>query len=147
MLENTNLLRCILKFIHTHFRSQIAIDAIQDSGIVEYLILLLENKEETRFEEIVNLDEASDMGERDQDVASPSQGLYFSSRGDDDVLSRSKWQISVLTDKKYYEIPKTLAECAYVMLERLTSDDELNYQRQDMIDSLEFDTNSKNLLE
>ena len=52
-----------------------------------------------------------------------------------------------MIDKKYYEIPKTLAECAYVMLERLTSEDDLNYQRQDMIDSLEFDINSKNLLE
>ena len=57
MIENTNLVRCILKFIYIHFKSAIALEAIKDSGIVEFLILLLDNKELTLFEEMVSVEE------------------------------------------------------------------------------------------
>jgi len=54
LLDSPEMLRCILKFIYTHFCSIVALAAIKDSGIVEFLILLLDNTKATNFDEMVN---------------------------------------------------------------------------------------------
>lgn len=54
LLENKELMRCILKFIWFHFKSELALEAIKSSGIVEFLILLLDNTMTTNFENGAN---------------------------------------------------------------------------------------------
>ena len=71
-------------------------ETIKDSGIVEFLILLLDNKEPTLFDSSLYHDD-SDSDHGDQDRARPF--------GRDDNDER--------------ELPQTLAECAFELLARL----------------------------
>ena len=63
LLENTELTRCVMKFIYFHLRSDYALEMIKSSGIVEFAILLLDNSEKTNFNSFE--DDDSDFDEKD----------------------------------------------------------------------------------
>lgn len=73
LIDSVDLLRCILKFFYLHFKSAYAVEMIKNSGIVELLILLLDNKSLTNFEEPTSVN--ADQYENEQDGAKPSHEL------------------------------------------------------------------------
>ena len=88
LVENNDLTRCILVFILRHLDSHYALFQLRQSGVVEFLMLQLDNQTPTKTE--YDMMERIPLQSKDQDLAAPSS--------------------------RQVNLPDTLAECALQLL-------------------------------